>query len=120
MPMNPDTAFNVIVLGFGAALGWSFWQASKFRALFTVEIQDGQPVRKHGAVTDAFLRRVREVAETHGIDDGTINGYPHGRMIRLRFSREITPAARQQLRNWWAMSGWTAPASGCVQRGRCS
>ena len=118
--MDPDTAFIVIVLGFGAALGWSFWRSSTSRALFTVGIQGGQPVRMHGTVTDAFLRRVREVAVAHGIGDGKINGYPHGRMIRLRFSREIPPAARQQLRNWWAMSGWTAPGSGGVHRGRCS
>lgn len=118
--MNPDLTFNILVLGIGLALAWAFWTASRPSPLFSIRLEQGVPVPLQGVVTDAFLRRIREVAAGHQISCGVIAGYPQGRMIRLRFSREFDAASRQQLRNWWAMGGWLAPADSRTCRGRCS
>jgi hypothetical protein len=118
--MNPEVAYRIVVLGIGLTLAWAFWKASRPSPQFRIRIEKGVPVPRRGVVTDAFLRRIREVAADHQISSGAIAGYPHGRMIRLRFSREFNSASRQQLRNWWSMAGWLAPADSRTCGGQCS
>ena len=90
-------------------IAWAYWRASRPRFLFRVRIVDGQPADVEGAVTRAFLARLRDAAADHGLSDAEITGYEHEGAIRLKFSRNTPPAARQQIRNWWAMHGWSAP-----------
>ena len=70
---------------------------------------DGKLTADEGTVTPAFLTRVREVAAANGVSRGVVSGFAHGEFIRLRFSKDVPEPARQQLRNWWASSGWSAP-----------
>jgi hypothetical protein len=87
---------------------WQVWRASRPR-LFAVRLDEGTPRAARGVVTPAFLQRVREVASDHGVTAGRVIGVMRGPHIGLEFSRQFPGPARQQLRNWWAMSGWPAP-----------
>jgi hypothetical protein len=100
---------ELFVIVVGATIAWALWRASKGRPLFVVKIEAGRARTQKGTVTTAFLRRVEEVAAANEIRHAEIHGYPRGRLIRLWFSREVGEASRQQLRNWWAGSGWGAP-----------
>lgn len=116
--MTAEQIFNGVILAAGAALAWALWQAARPRAEFRVQVVDGQAQAVEGTVTPAFLERVREVCAAHGVGHGTIAGRAHGRLIRLWFSREIPPNGRQQLRNWWATFGWSAPRRDCESKRR--
>jgi len=100
---------HFVVVFLGGMLAWALWRSSQPRSVFKVRIAGGQPAVIDGTVTPAFLTRVREMAAAHGVDEAEIAGYEHEGLIRLRFSRHVPPAARQQMRNWWAMHGWKAP-----------
>jgi hypothetical protein len=100
-----------VALLIGGLIIWSLWRAARPRPVFVVRITDGEPHAVAGTVTPAFLQRVREVAARCGVTTGRVTGSAHGRRIRLSFSRHIPERARQQLRNWWVMSGWLAGKS---------
>jgi hypothetical protein len=91
-----------------AFLAWVVWAVSRPRNAFVVRIADGVPRAVHGRVTAAFLERVREVCGEFGWRGGTVRGVVRGRRISLEFSGHIPEQGRQQLRNWWAVSGWSA------------
>ena len=74
-------------------------------------IPDGVPQTIRGAATNAFLGQIRDLCAEHGIRHGTVRGLVRGKRIALSFSRDIPPTAQQQLRNWWGLSGWAAPAA---------
>jgi hypothetical protein len=107
---------HLVVVALAVGLGWTLWRNSRPRALFAVRIIAGQAAQVDGTVTPAFLQRLREVAAAHGIDECQIAGVEHEGLIRLQFSRHVPTAARQQLRNWWAMHGWRAPRSASATR----
>ena len=94
-------------------LVWGLWRAAQPRWLFTVRVVDGTPQAADGAVTPAFLERVREVAAANDNSHGTVSGYACGAFIRLKFSAEFTEPGRQQLPNWWATFGWAAAPTRC-------
>jgi hypothetical protein len=98
-----------VVLAIGGAVAWALWRNSRPRPIFTVTIAAGRPATVDGTVTPAFLTRVREMAAAHGVADAVIAGFEYDGVIRLHFSRDVPEAARQQMRNWWAMHGWKAP-----------
>lgn len=102
-------AETLVVLAVGGALAWALWRNMRPRPLFTVRLAGGQPSAAEGTVTPAFLARLREIAATHRIVDAEVTGFAHEGLIRLDFSHHVPEAARQQLRNWWAMHGWSAP-----------
>jgi hypothetical protein len=83
--------------------------AVHFSYSFSVRIVDGQPQVRRGKLTPAFLAELREACARHGVKSGSVRGLARGGRIALVFSHNIPPACRQQLRNWWAMSGWAAP-----------
>jgi hypothetical protein len=77
-------------------------------AVFVVAVRGGTTRAGRGKVTDAFLAAVTEVCREFGVSAGEVRGVARGERISLRFSAGFPPAARQRLRNWWAMSGWSA------------
>jgi hypothetical protein len=107
--MSSESITEVVVVLAACAAAWGLWRAGRPRAVFLVRLADGKPTAAEGTVTPAFLARVREVAAANGVSRGLVSGFAHGEFIRLRFSSEIPERARQQLRNWWASSGWSAP-----------
>jgi len=115
--MTAEWITEILVIGAGCAVAWALWKVSRPRASFSIRVINGKPHVDYGTVTPAFLERLREVAAANDISRGVVSGYAHDAFIRLKFSSEIPEAARQQLRNWWASFGWTAPRT--RETGRC-
>ncbi|HEY1190862.1 MAG TPA: DUF3634 family protein [Gemmata sp.] len=89
---------------------WGVLRSSRPRPLFAVRLINGEPRATVGTVTAPFLARVREVAAEHRIATGSVWGVVRsGGRVSLKCSGHFPPGAQQQLRNWWAVSGWTAP-----------
>jgi hypothetical protein len=85
-----------------------FWLVSRPQAVFVVSIRGGQPEATHGKVTAAFLTAVAELCGEHQVTSGEVRGLARGRRISLWFSDGVPAGFQQQLRNWWALSGWAA------------
>ncbi len=100
----------LIQLAVVAFFAWVVWTIAQPRCAFVVRIDGGMPEKVKGVVTTAFLSAVKDMAQSHGVQRGAVRGLVRGRRIALGFSRSIPPAGQQQLRNWWALSGW--PATG--------
>lgn len=100
---------KVIGLAIFGFIAWGIVRAA-YPAVFTVRVSNGEPRVASGTVAAPFLTRLREVATEHRIATGRVRGVARssGR-ISLKFSNHFPPAAQQQLRNWWAVSGWSAP-----------
>jgi hypothetical protein len=80
------------------------------QTMFVVKVRVGKAEATRGTVTDAFLAAVEEVCREFGLRLAEVRGVLRGaRRIALQFSSNFPEAARQRLRNWWAMSGWPAP-----------
>ena len=86
------------------------WYGLKPKPVFAVRVRGGPPESTHGAVTASFLGAVADVCREFNLSAGEVRGVARGRRIALRFSSHFPSAARQRLRNWWALSGWSAPA----------
>jgi hypothetical protein len=99
-----DLLIKLAVVAFAA---WAFWVAFRPRYAFVVRVGGGMPRAVKGTVTAAFLEQVRRVCAEQGVICGTVRGRVRGRRISLTFSG-FPPPAQQQLRNWWALSGWLA------------
>jgi hypothetical protein len=84
------------------------WFVARPPALFVVTVRDGLALAKRGKVTDAFLAAVVEVCREFDVSAAEVRGVAHSSRIALHFSSSLPEAARQRLRNWWAMSGWSA------------
>jgi hypothetical protein len=94
-----------VVLAAAAAGVWYFGGP---QAVFVVRVRAWEPLVTHGTATPAFLVTVAEVCREFGLQSAEVRGVARGRRISLRFSSNVPPAARQRLRNWWAISGWSA------------
>ena len=94
----------VVVLVLVAAAWWAVMNAP---AAFVVQVRGGQPRATKGTVTGPFLAAVAEVGQEFGLRACEIRGVVRGRRTALRFSPNMPPAARQRLRNWWSVSGWS-------------
>jgi hypothetical protein len=97
--------FNLLFFGLVA---WALWLVFQPRCAFVVRVRDGSPAAVKGTVTGAFLEQVREVCGRHAVQRATVRGLIREGRISLGFSRAIPPSGQQQLRNWWAHSGWRA------------
>jgi hypothetical protein len=84
------------------------WRSAHPSAVFVVSARDGASWRARGQVTDAFLAAVTEVCREFDVGMAEVRGVARGERIALHFSSSWPQAARQRLRNWWAMSGWSA------------
>ena len=93
-----------------AVVGAAVWFGTKPPAVFVVRVRGGPPEAIHGTVTAVFLAAVADVCREFDLSSGEVRGVACGRRISLRFSSHFPPTARQRLRNWWALSGWSAPA----------
>jgi Protein of unknown function (DUF3634) len=100
-----DLLIKLAILAFAAL---AFWAAIRPRRAFVVQVKWGMPRAVRGVVTPAFLDQVRRVCDEGGVQSATVSGLVRGRRIMLAFSGSIPPGGQQQLRNWWAMSGWSA------------
>ena len=108
-----------VLLAVVAVAAGLVWLAQRPPCTFVVRVAAGGPRAVRGTVTAAFLAAVREVCARHGVTWAEVRGEPRGQRIALVFSRSLPPAARQQLRNWWAMSGWPAPGAAGHRRPHC-
>lgn len=84
------------------------WLVARPPAEFVVMIRNGTSCRARGKVTDAFLVAVTDVCREFDVSAAEVRGVVRGERIALHFSSGWPQAARQRLRNWWAMSGWSA------------
>jgi hypothetical protein len=84
------------------------WAILRPAGVFVVRVRQGKASAVRGKATDAFLSEVAEVFREFGIASGEVRGVARGRRIALWFSSRVPPAARQRLRNWWVISGWSA------------
>jgi hypothetical protein len=101
-------ASRIALVAIGALILWALWRSSHPRPAFVVQIEEGGPRTVRGVVTPAFLELLRDLLARHGVQSGTIRGLPQGGRIRLAFSDHFPASARQQILNWWAISGWNA------------
>ena len=101
--MNP-----LFVLPITLLVGWGLYSACRPRPVFVVRISDGVPRAARGQVTRGFLQEVSETCARHEVRRGSIRGVAHGRRINLEFSPGIPEPCRQQIRNLWGLSGWSA------------
>jgi hypothetical protein len=90
------------------AIGWLLYTICRPRPLFVVRIRGGVPQAVRGQVTRGFLQDVAETCTRHGVHDGEVRGLAAGRRIDLVFSAGIPNPCRQQIRNLWGVSGWSA------------
>jgi Protein of unknown function (DUF3634) len=98
----------LILLPLAVLVGWGLYAALRPHALFVIRIADGVPRTARGQVTRGFLQDVAETCARHGVRDGEIRGIAAGRRINLDFSGAIPGRCRQQIRNIWGVSGWSA------------
>lgn len=104
--MEPDWLISAAVLALVAAAAW---YALAPRCAFVIRVIGGLPQATSGTVTPAFLARIRELCAEHQITQALVRGVIRGKHISLGFSGDFPADAQQQLRNWWALSGWPAP-----------
>ena len=97
----------VLQLGLAALAVWALWTALRPRSAFVVRIRRGVPRLARGTVTRAFLQEIAETCKRHGVSDGVVRGVVKGPRITLAFTRGIPPPCQQQLRNLWALTGWS-------------
>jgi hypothetical protein len=94
---------NLVIAGF---VLWAIWYLVQPRCAFLIQIVGGKPRIVRGKVTEAFLAELRETCNRNSVENGAVRGVLRGRRISLTFSSGIPPGAQQQIRNWWALSGW--------------
>jgi hypothetical protein len=104
------------MLAMAAAVFWALWSAIGGRPAFVVKIARGEPRVVRGPVTRAFLQEVREVCTRYGVDAGRVRGVVKYGRISLEFSDSMPPQCRQQLRNVWVLTGWSAERGRTVSR----
>ncbi|MFO0887869.1 MAG: DUF3634 family protein [Isosphaeraceae bacterium] len=96
---------GVTLLG---VVGFAIWRACAPRAAFVIRLRSGEPHVVRGRVTTSFLAEVRDLCRHHGVARGSIRGLPRDGRIALDLRGPFPPAFRQQLRNVWAITGWSA------------
>lgn len=90
---------------------WGLYSVIHPRPVFVVRVEDGKARVVRGKVTQAFLQEIGETCDRHGVKRGGVRGVANGSRIALAFSGDIPPSCRQQLRNLWHLSGWSAGPS---------
>ena len=98
----------VLLVTLTALVLWGLWSVARPRAAFVVQVVRGEARVVQGTVTPAFVQEVREVCTRNQVNDGEVRGVTKDGRIALEFSATMPPPCRQQLRNIWLMSGWSA------------
>jgi Protein of unknown function (DUF3634) len=98
----------LITLALLGLIGWGIWRACQPRLAFVIRLEEGRPRVVQGTVTKAFLGEIRQLCMHHGVTRGIVRGQVRGTQIALELRGPFPPEYRQQLRNIWAMSGWSA------------
>jgi hypothetical protein len=93
--------FQLVVI---AVIGWFFFRWLRPRPAFQIDIENQIPRIVWGRVRPAFLTELTAMLPMLGIQRGTITGRNGGQRIVLKFSREFSPGAQQQVRNVWFAS----------------
>jgi Protein of unknown function (DUF3634) len=106
----------LFILPITLLVGWGLYSACRPRPVFVVRISEGVPRAARGQVTRGFLQDVGETCARHRVRRGAIRGVAHGRRINLEFSSGIPGPCRQQIRNLWGLSGWSASGPGRPRR----
>jgi hypothetical protein len=101
----------LILLALASMGGWGLYRACRPRPVFVVRLTDGVPRAAKGRVTRGFLQDIAETCSRHGARRGEIRGIAAGRRINLTFSGDMPEACRQQIRNLWNLSSWSAAGS---------
>jgi len=91
-----------------ALAAWAIWSACRPRSAFVIRIVRGVPLVAHGKVAREFLQEVGQTCGRHGVSQGVVRGLVKGKRIALSFSGGMPEPCRQQLRNLWVLSGWSA------------
>ncbi len=99
---------QMLILVLVALVAWALWSASRPRSAFVIRIVAGAPRVAQGTVTPAFLHEVGQTCRRHGVSDAVVRGLVRGQRIALAFSGGMPEPCRQQLRNQWGLSGWSA------------
>ena len=81
------------------------WRVSTSRRVFVIRVRNRVPFLVRGQVAQAFVIELADVLQRHQVRRGIIFGVRRRGTVGLGFSRGIPPAARQALRNVWAMHG---------------
>ena len=111
MLVNP-----MYVLPLAVLLGWGLYTACRPGSVFVVRIREGVPRAVRGQVTRGFLREIGDTCSRHGVRRGSIRGVAADRRINLVFSAGIPEPCRQQIRNIWGLSGWSATGTSRPRR----
>jgi hypothetical protein len=95
-------------LGLVVVLALGIYSVCRPRPNFVVRIVGGVPRVVRGKVARGFLQEIGEVCDRHGVEHGEVRGLAAGHRIALAFSGSVPEPCRQQLRNLWNLSGWSA------------
>jgi hypothetical protein len=98
----------VLQLAVVALLVWILYSVFRPRPVFVVRLERGVPRIAKGTVARAFVQEIGETCGRHGVRDCVVRGVVTGPKIALVFSDGLPAPCRQQLRNLWALSGWSA------------
>jgi Protein of unknown function (DUF3634) len=98
----------LMILPLGLLVGWGLFFALRPRSVFVVRVIDGVPRVARGQVTREFLREIGDACARNGVRRAEVRGVADGRRINLVFSGGVPERCRQQLRNLWNISGWSA------------
>lgn len=94
-------SLNIIVI---AAAGCGFYLWLRPRPAFRIEIANEVPRITHGHVRTVFIAELSAMLPQMGITQGMITGHKVEQRFVLKFSREFSPTAQQQVRNVWYAS----------------
>lgn len=84
-----------------AAVAWFLFQWLRSRPAFQIKIRNGVPQVVWGKVRPTFLAELTEMLPSLAVTHGTIAGHRDKQRLVLKFSREFSAAAQQQVRNVW-------------------
>ncbi len=116
--MAPWEANWQVLASAAVVLVLAWWFAQRRSYVFFIAVTNGTSQVKQGKVAGPFLDQVRTVFQEHSVANAWIGGVRQGRRIRLMFSPSVPAACRQQLRNVWALVGWTPAGISNRQKGR--
>jgi hypothetical protein len=101
----------LFLLALALIVAWGVYSACHPQPVFVVRVEEGKARVVRGKVTQTFLQEIGETCARHGVRRGVVRGIANGSRIALAFSGGIPATCRQQLRNLWHLSGWSAGPS---------